>query len=475
MTPEEFRVAGHALIDWIVDFRTGLPELPVQSDRKPGDIRSAFPVDLPAELGGIEELLSILDTIVVPGMTHVQHPRFFGFFPSNAGLASVLGDLASSGLGGLGITWQSCPALTEVEEVVCDWMRRLVGLSGGWKGTIYDTASSGALVAMLCARERATGYGAAGGGLQAEERPLAVYCTTHSHSSVTKAAALAGYGATNVRFIDVDPTTYAMVPEALAAAMAEDAKAGTRPAIVVATVGTTGTTAVDPVAEIVEIAQHFGAWVHVDAALAGAAMLLEDQRHLWAGVEGADSLSWNPHKWLGTVLDVSLFYIRDLDHLIRVMSTNPSYLRSSVDGEATQYRDWGIPLGRRFRSLKLLFQLRIDGVESIRQRLRRDLDNAQRFSQMVAATPGWKVLAPVPLQTICLRHEPLGVEGDALDAYTLGWAAAVNDGGGAYLTTSKLDDRWMVRVSIGSENTQWSDVEEVWRLIQQATGARLSV
>ncbi len=323
---------------------------------------------------------------------------------------------------------------------------------------------------MLAARERATGYSETRGGLQGEERPLVVYTTAHAHSSTPKAALLAGFGRENLRFVDVDPVTYAMRPEALRRAMTEDARAGRVPAAVVASVGTTGTTAVDPVAEVVAVAADHGAWVHVDAAMAGSALLLPEMRHLADGVEGADSLGWNPHKWMGTILDCSLLYVRDPEHLVRVMSTNPSYLRSAVDGEVTQYKDWGIPLGRRFRALKLWFHLRLDGVEAIRARLRRDLANARWLAGQVEAAPDWRVLAPVTLQTVCLRHEPAGLDpgtrGEALDAHTLGWAAAVNDSGRAFVTPSVLDGRWMVRVSVGAEPTERADVAALWTLMQ---------
>jgi aromatic-L-amino-acid decarboxylase len=260
-----------------------------------------------------------------------------------------------------------------------------------------------------------------------------------------------------------------MRPEALAAAMAEDVAAGRRPAAVVATVGTTGTTAVDPVGAIVAVAAEHGAWVHVDAAMAGSALLLPECRWLVDGIEGADSLGWNPHKWLGTILDCSLLYVRDVEHLVRVMSTNPSYLRSAVDDEVVQYKDLGIPLGRRFRALKLWFHLRLDGVEAIRARLRRDLANAQWLAAEVAAAPGWRVLAPVPLQTVCVRHEPEGLEGEALDAHTLAWVERVNRSGRAFLTASLLDGRWMVRVSIGAEPTERPDVAALWSLMQHST------
>ena len=401
MTPEEFRAAGHELIDWIADYRARIPELPVAAQVRPGEVASGLADRAPESPEPFADVLSDLERVVVPGITQTQHPAFFGWFPSNASLASVLGDMASDGLAGLGITWQSAPALTEVEEVVTDWLRELTGLSSEWVGAIHDTASTACLVALLAAREHASDFSEDRGGLQSEQAPLVVYTSPHAHSSVVKAALLAGFGRDNLRLVDVDPTTYAMRPEALAAAMAADVAAGRKPAAVVAAVGTTGTTAMDPVAEIVAVAKEYGAWVHVDAAMAGSALLLPECRHLVDGVEGADSFAWNPHKWMGTILDCALLYVRDPDHLVRVMSTNPSYLRSPVGDEVTQYKDMGIPLGRRFRALKLWFHLRLDGVEAIRTRLRRDLANATWLADQVAAEPGWRVLAPVALQTVC--------------------------------------------------------------------------
>ncbi|HTY71596.1 MAG TPA: pyridoxal-dependent decarboxylase [Actinomycetes bacterium] len=476
MTPEEFRAAGHALVDWVADFRTRLPELPVRSGVAPGDVRAQLPTSAPERPQPFAEVLADLDRVVVPGLTQVQHPGYFGWFPSNASLASVLGDLASSGLGGLGITWQSAPALTEVEEVVTDWLRELCGLGPSWRGAIHDTASTACLVAMLAARERASDLSELRGGLQAEPAPLTVYASTQAHSSVPKAVLLAGYGRDNLRLVEVDPKTYAIDVAQLREAMAADAAAGRRPAAVVASVGTTATTAVDPVREVVAAAAEHRAWVHVDAAMAGSAMLLPECRWMVDGVEGADSLGWNPHKWLGTVLDTSLLYVRDVDHLVRVMSTNPSYLRSSVDGEVTQYKDWGIPLGRRFRALKLWFHLRLDGAEAIRARLRRDLANAQWLAEQVHAEPGWEVIAPVTLQTVCVRHVPESLRADdgsvrdvdALDAHTLRWVEAVNATGRAFLTPAVIDGRWTVRISVGAEPTQRDDVAAMWQLCRHA-------
>ncbi len=475
MTPEEFRTAGHELVDWIADFRAGLPERPVRSSVAPGQVRAAVATPPPERPESFAAVLADLDGAVVPGITHAQAPGYFAWFPANASLASVLGDLASSGLGALGITWQSAPALTEVEEVVTDWMRELCGLSSAWSGSIHDTASTACLVALLAARERTTDLGEMRGGLQSEPAPLVVYASTQAHSSVPKAVLLAGFGRANLRLVEVDPTTYAMDPAALQAAMAADAAAGRRPCAVVASLGTTGTTAFDPVPAIVEVAREHGAWVHVDAAMAGSAMLLPECRPLFEGVEAADSLGWNPHKWMGTVLDCSLLYVRDVPHLVAVMSTNPSYLRSAVDGEVTQYKDWGIPLGRRFRALKLWFHLRLDGAEAIRARLRRDLANAAWLADQVRAADGWEVLAPVALQTVCVRHvpEPSRAPGgaardEALDAHTLAWAEAVNATGRAFVTPALLDGRWMVRLSIGAEPTEREHVEQVWALCREA-------
>ncbi len=472
MQPEEFRTAGHALIDWIADFRTDIEQHPVKAQVKPGDVRAAFAAQAPTETIDIDQLLAAIDAVVVPGMTHVQHPMFFGWFPANASLASVLGDLASSGLGGLGISWESAPALTEVEEVVCEWLRQLTGLSEAWRGTIHDTASTSAVTALLVARERATNLSQNRGGLAELDAPLVVYTTTQAHSSVAKAALLAGYGWDNIRNVDIDPITSAMIPSALATAMADDRAAGKIPAVVVAGVGTTGVTAFDPVEAIVDVAATYRAWVHVDAAMAGSGMLLPELRHLWHGVEGADSITWNPHKWMGTILDTSLFWVRDVDMLNRVMSTNPSYLQSPDDDTAVQYRDWGIPLGRRFRAMKLWFHLSIDGVESIQQRLRRDLDNARWLADQVESTSGWELASPLTLQTVCVVHRPDSATNDELlDEHTLGWVRSINDSGAAFCSPTLHNGRWIVRVSIGSAETEREHVAALWQLMRAATAS----
>ena len=467
MTPEEFRQYGHRVVDWIADYRTRVDRLPVQSQVAPGEVRAQLAADPPQAPEPFDAVLQDLDRAILPGLTHWQHPAFFAYFPANAALASVLGDFLSTGLGVIGLNWQASPALTELEQLTADWMRRMTGLSDGWTGTIHDTASTASLVALLCARERTSEFSLQRGGLQAEARPLVVYASTESHSSVEKAALLAGFGREHVRTITVD-NTFAISPNALRTALEEDVRRGRRPCAIVATVGTTASTAFDPVAALADIAREFGCWLHVDAAMAGAAMILPECRHLWDGVEQADSLVVNAHKWLGAAFDCSLYYVRDPEHLVRVMSTNPSYLRTEADARATNLRDWGIPLGRRFRALKLWTLIRTEGVTGLQARLRRDLEHARWLAAQVDATPGWERVAPVQLQTVCVRHRPSGVDGDALDRHTLDWLGRINTSGEAFLNAAILGGRWTVRVSIGMVPTERAHVEALWRRMRTA-------
>ena len=474
MTPEEFRRYGHRMIDWLADYHEALADRPVMAKVSPGEIRRQLPEDPPVEPEPMDAVLADLDRIVLPGLSLWQHPRFFGYFPANALLSGVLGDLASTGLGVLGLSWQSSPALTEIEEVATDWMRRMVGLSDAWSGVIGDTASTGTLVALISARERVIGYALARGGLQGEGAPLTVYASDQSHSSVEKGALLAGFGRDNVRSVPVDET-FAMRPDALEAMIEADIAAGSKPCAVVATAGTTATTAFDPIAAIAETTRRHAIWLHVDAAMAGSAMILPECRSLWDGVEAADSLIVNAHKWLGVPFDCSLHYVRDPEHLVRVMSTNPSYLQSSHDADVKNLRDWGIPLGRRFRALKLWFAIREQGVAALQARLRRDMANARWLADQAAATPDWRVLAPVRLQTVCLRHDRPGLSGKALDAHTKAWAERINSSGAAYLTPAVVDGRWMVRVSVGALATEAADVAALWDVMRrEAEGAGAS-
>ncbi|RDI94840.1 aminotransferase class V-fold PLP-dependent enzyme [Meiothermus sp. QL-1] len=465
MSPEEFKRLGYALIDFIAEYRQGLGGLPVRAQVAPGAVRALFEPAPPQKGGGLDGVLERLRQLL-PALTHWQSPHFFAWFPSNAPLSSVLADLVATGLGQNGITWQASPALTELEEVTADWLRQMFGLPEAFQGVIQDTASTGTLVALLVAREWASGFAQERGGLQALEKPLTVYTSEQAHSSVPKAALLAGFGRDNLRLIETD-AQHALKPSALEAAIERDLAQGRKPCAVVATAGTTATLAFDPLEEIAELCQRYGLWLHVDAAMAGSALILPEERPRFAGIERAHSLVINPHKWLGVAFDCSLLYLRELEPLLRAMSTQPSYLRSTVEGAVRNYKDWGIPLGRRFRALKLWFALLDWGVEGLQARLRRDIGNARWLAEQVEATPGWALVAPPSLQTVCVRYDPGGLGPEALDRHTLDWVERVNRSGRAFLTPALLKGRWMVRVSIGAEPTERLHVEALWRLMRQ--------
>jgi aromatic-L-amino-acid decarboxylase len=471
MDANEFRRLGHQLVDWIAAYRERQEALPVMSQVAPGAIRARFPASPPGGGGRAAEALASLDRDLLDGITHWTHPSFFAYFPSNSSYASILGDLACAGLGAQGMSWQTSPSCTELEQVVMDWLRQLVGLPGTFTGVVQDTASSATLTALLCARERSCGLAQGRGGLQGERAPLVVYASDQAHSSVEKAVVLAGLGRSNLRSIATDEA-HALRPDLLEAAIIEDRAAGRRPCAVVATVGTTGTTAVDPVAGVAALVARHGLWLHVDAALAGPAMALPECRHHWAGVEEADSVVFNPHKWMGIGFDFSAYLVRDPQHLVRVMGTNPSYLRTAQDGLAPNFRDWGIPLGRRFRALKAYFHLLDEGVEGLQARLRRDLAHARWLADAVDAAPGWERLAPVPFQTVTLRHVPAGVADEAvLAGHNLAIAARVNQGGRAYVTPSDLKGRQTIRVSCGSATTERRHVEAAWAALRAAAAS----
>jgi aromatic-L-amino-acid decarboxylase len=432
----------------------------------PGELRAKLPASPPADAEPFDEILRDLQRLIVPACAHWQDPRFFAYFPSNSLPAAVLGDLASTGLAQLGLNWQASPALTELEELTTDWLRQMLGLGADWRGVIQDTASTATFVALVCARERSSNFEAMRRGLQAGSQALVVYVSSQSHSSVDKAALLAGFGREYVRIVPVD-ATFALRADALEAMVAEDLTAGRRPCAVVATCGTTATTAMDPLEAIAAVCARHALWLHVDAAMAGSAMIVPECRSLWAGIERADSLVVNPHKWLGASFDCSVYYVRDSQHLVRVMSSSPSYLQTAADGAATNYRDWGIPLGRRMRALKLWFLIREQGVSGLQVRIRRDLEYARWFAARVDTGPHWRRIAPVPLQTVCVRHEPPGLAGDALDRHTRAWVQRINDSGRAFLTPSQLEGRWMVRVSFGTHTTQQQHVEALWEQMQR--------
>ena len=468
MDADDFRSLGHELIDWIADYRERIGELPVMSRVRPGEVAAQLPAEPPQRGGDLSDIVADLDRVVMPGITHWNHPGFLAYFPSNSDLSSVLADLVSSGLGVQGMSWLTSPAATEVEDVVMDWLRQMVGLPETFTGVIEDTASTSTFTALLCARERTSRFSQNRGGLQAEDAPLVVYASDQAHSSIPKGALLAGFGADHLRLIGTDDA-HALRLDLLERAVEDDLSAGRRPCAVVAAVGTTATTALDPVAGIARLCASHDLWLHVDAALAGTAMICPEHRWMWEGVERADSVVFNPHKWMGTGFDLSAYYVRDPEHLVRVMSTDPSYLRTAQDGLVRNLRDWGIPLGRRFRALKLWFLLREYGVEGLQTRVRRDIGNAAWLAAQVAAAPEWELLAPAPLQTVCLRHVPSALAGDeeALAAHNAEVVARINAEGRFYYGTSILKGTLIQRVSVGAQATGREDLERFWTGLQE--------
>ncbi|AJI95590.1 beta-eliminating lyase family protein [Yersinia ruckeri] len=465
MTPDEFRRHGYAMIDLIADYRQNIEQRAVQPLTTPGEIKASLPANAPEKGEPFEDIISDVEKLVMPGLLHWQHPNFFGYFPSNVELSSVLGDCLSTGLGVIGLSWQSSPALTEIEEVTTHWLLKMIGLSDEWSGVIQDSASTSTLIALISARERTSDYVLMQEGILSSEAPLIVYTSPEAHSAVNKAAMLAGFGLKNIRLIATDEN-HALSPLALELAIEQDLAQGNRPCIVIATTGTTAATVMDPIDAMGDICQRYGLWLHVDSAMAGSAMILPEFRYLWHGIEKADSVVLNPHKWLGAAFDCSVYCVRDTEHLIRIMSTNPSFLQSNADGQVRNYRDWGIPLGRRFRALKLWFLIREQGVEGLQARLRRDIAHAQWLAEQIEKHQDWQLVAPLTLQTLCVRHQPAGLSDDALDTYTRTWAEKFNQSGKGYVTPATLSGRWMVRISIGTLGTERRHVEGLWSELQ---------
>jgi aromatic-L-amino-acid decarboxylase len=463
VTPEEFRRSGHALVDWIATYLEGVERFPVVSPVEPGDVRALLPASPPAEPEPFDAVLTDLDRIIVPGLTHWQHPSHFSYFPANVSYPSILGELASAGLGVQGMLWATSPACTEVEQAVLDWMVELLGLpdrfltTGAGGGVIQDSASSATLCAILAARERATkGQTNATGTLG----DLVAYTTSQAHSSVEKGVRIAGIGSDNLRFVAVDDS-FAMRPEALAAAIADDRSAGKIPFLVVATAGTTSSLAFDPVADIADLCRQEGLWLHVDGAMAGIAALVPELRWVNDGLDRADSYATNPHKWMGVNFDCSLFWVADRAPLLHALSILPEYLRTAASdsGAVVDYRDWQVPLGRRFRALKLWFVLRIDGVEPARAMIARQLALAGQLAGWVRSDPRFELAAPPTLNLVVLR---LAAGDDATDAL----AAAANATGLASFTRTVLDGRSAIRVSIGGRTTEARHVEAAWALLR---------
>ena len=464
MTPEEFRRYGHAAVDWIADYQSRIESFPVLSQVKPGEIRAALPAHPPAKGEDFEALLKDVDQLILPGVTHWQSPNFFAYFPCNASGPGILGDLLASGLGVQGMLWSTSPACTELETHVMDWLVGMLGLpekflsTGTGGGVIQDTASSAVLCALLAARERTTGYTSNKTGCNGK---LVAYASTQTHSSLEKAAMIAGIGTQNLRLIEVDEK-FAMRPEALAKQIETDRSSGFTPIFVCATVGTTSSNAMDPVAAIGEICRKNNLWLHVDAAMSGTAMVCPEFRHLQNGVELADSYNFNPHKWMGANFDCSCFWVADRKALVQTLSILPEYLRNQAteSGAVIDYRDWHIQLGRRFRSLKLWFVIRHYGVEGLQQNVGEHVRLAQTFAEWVREDDRFELAAPVPLNLVCFLHKA----GDAANQTIMD---RLNRSGDLFLTHTKLNGKLTLRLSVGQMHTKARHVERAWERIKE--------
>ncbi|HFD16271.1 MAG TPA: aspartate aminotransferase family protein, partial [Rhodospirillales bacterium] len=461
-----FRERAHALVEHMATYLDEIEKRPVRSRCRPGEVAAALPTTAPEEPEPFEALLADLERIVLPGLTHWQHPRFLAYFPANSSPPSVLAEMLTATYAVNAMLWQTSPAATEMETTVLDWLRRAIGLPDGFSGVIQSTASEATLCALLAARERALDWRGNEEGL-AGGPPLAVYASAEAHSSVEKGVTIAGFGRRFFRRITVGED-FALRPEALEAAIRTDLDAGVRPCCVVATLGTTGVGASDPLEPVGEICARHGIYLHVDAAWAGSALLLPEWRHLAAGVERADSFVFNPHKWLLTNFDCSAHFLRRPEDLIRTLSILPAYLRGRETGSVIDYRDWGIPLGRRFRALKLWFVLRSYGLEGLRAMLRRHIALARELAGWIREAPDFELVTGPNLALLTFRYHPEGAGGNAaLDALNERLLNAVNDDGRTYLTPGRVHDRYVLRVSIGQARTERRHVEEAWRAITE--------
>ena len=465
MTPDDFRRHAHRVADWMADYLRDVHSLPVLPDVRPGDLRRALPTSPPVAAEPFDRIFADFERLIVPGMTHWNHPGFFAYFPANNSPPSILAEMLTATMGAQCMSWLTSPAATELEQVTMAWLAEMLVLPAGFTGVIHDTGSTSTLVALISARERAS----ASGDRRAR---LRVYASREAHSSVAKGARLAGYGPDGVRSIPTD-AELALRADLLAAAIEEDRAAGIVPACVVATVGTTSSTAMDPLAAIGEICRREQVWLHVDAAWAGSAAILPELRPILDGIEDADSFFFNPHKWLFVNFDCSAYYVRDVNALLQAFALTPEYLRTSQDAEVANFRDWGIPLGRRFRALKLWFVLRSYGVAGLQAMLREHIALGHEFAGWVRAEPEYEVLAPSPVGLVCFRHRPARIAADeaALAAHNQAILERVNRSGRVFLSHTTLDGRYAIRLAVGQRCTRREHVEEAWRLVNASASS----
>ena len=470
MTPDDFRTHAHELVDWMADYLAGIEERPVRAQTLPGEIAAALPATAPEEPEAMSEIFADFENDILPGVTNWQHPSFFAYFPANSSPPSVLAEMLTATLAAQCMLWQTSPAGTELETRMMEWLRDMLALPTSFQGVIQDSATSATLVALLTARERATEWRGNLEGLAAlgqQGMKLTVYVSEEAHSSIEKTMKVAGYGVDFLRKIPADDE-FAMTPAALTAAIEADLAAGLTPACVTASIGGTGTGAMDPLRPIGEICRTHGIWLHVDAAWAGSALILPEWRHLVDGLELADSFVFNPHKWLFTNFDCTAYFVADAEALERTLSLVPEYLRSRETGQVIDYQNWSVPLGRRFRALKLWFVIRSYGVEGLRALLRNHIDLARWLFQEVSQDPHFDILSPLRLSLFSFRFHPNGMDDDSeLDALNLKLLEALNDSGKIYLTQNRVRGMFAIRFQIGQTRTEARHVEAAWTLIRE--------
>jgi len=461
MDKKMFREFGYKFVDWAVDYLSGLEKYPVLSRVKPGEIRNKLPAKPPSQGEAMDKIFRDFQEIILPGITHWQHPSWFAYFPANASPPSILAELLTAALGAQCMIWQTSPAAEELEEAVLEWLRQMLGLPEGMAGVIQDTASTATLCALLTAREKATGFESNQKGL---EKPLVVYASEEAHSSIEKGVKIAGYGKENLRYIPTD-ASFAMVPSRLEEAIEADKKNGLQPACVVATIGTTSSTAVDPLEPIGKVCRRHGLWLHVDAAFAGTAVILPEMKWMLQGAEYMDSFVFNPHKWMLTNFDCSAYFIRDPAVLVRTFEIHPEYLKTGIDAQVKNFRDWGIQLGRRFRALKLWFVIRSYGVEGLQKIVREHIRLAQMFKEWVEEDEAFELSAPVSLSLVCFRLND-GRDEQSLADLNRRLLESLNQTGKVFLTHTSLRGKYVLRMMIGSRTTEERHVREAWKLIK---------
>ncbi|SMD32708.1 aromatic-L-amino-acid decarboxylase [Reichenbachiella faecimaris] len=460
---KSFREEAHKLVDWMADFYDNIETYPVKSKARPGDVIRQLPKNPPIKGESFDQVFKDFESIILPGMTQWQSPNFHAYFPANSSYPSVLGEMLTATLGAQCMIWETSPAAAELEELIINWLKPLMNIPANWTGCIQDTASTATLAAMISAREQKTNWSINQNGF--DNQKLRFYCSSETHSSIDKAIKVLGAGAAHLVKVDVDEHL-AILPAALEAAIEKDIKDGFTPCAVVAAVGTTGTLAIDPIDTIGDICNKYDVWLHVDAAYAGTALMLPEYHSMIKGIEKAHSLVFNPHKWMFTNFDCTVYYIKDEGTLIKTFEILPEYLKTSTRGHVKDYRDWGVPLGRRFRALKLWFVIRDFGIEGIQTRLREHISYAQWFANQVVENENFELVIEPALNVVCFRMTTPEKAEDQLDQLNAELIGAINDSGEAYLTHTKVNGKYTLRMVIGQTYVQKHHIEKTWRLIQ---------